>query len=130
MLSRIVRGWRDAVLLEKPETILRWHREGFRLLWKLKSRTPKVTEQKIYDDVIVLIREMAAENDLWGAERIRDELLKLGIFVAKRTIQRYMRGARLPTPSNGQSWKTFLANHTVWACDFLPSNSMVRTGTW
>jgi hypothetical protein len=67
LLSRIVRGWRDAVLLVKPETILRWHREGFRLFWKLKSRKPKVTEQKISDDVIVLIRQMAAENGLWGA---------------------------------------------------------------
>jgi transposase InsO family protein len=62
---------------------------------------------------------MAAENRLWGAERIRGELLKLGIRVAKRTVQRYMRGARPPSPRRGQSWATFLRNHTVWPCDFL-----------
>jgi putative transposase len=69
--------------------------------------------------VIALIRRMARENRLWGAERIRGELLKLGITVAKRTIERYLRGVRLPVPPKGQSWTTFLANHTVWACDFL-----------
>jgi transposase InsO family protein len=62
---------------------------------------------------------MAAENRLWGAERIRGELLKLGVRVAKRTVQRYMRGVRPATPRGGQSWRTFLRNHTVWACDFL-----------
>ena len=62
---------------------------------------------------------MAAENRLWGAERIRGELSKLGIRVAKRTVQRYMRGARPPSTHRGQSWATFLRNHTVWACDFL-----------
>jgi transposase InsO family protein len=62
---------------------------------------------------------MAGENRLWGAERIRGELWKLGIRVAKRTVQRYMRGARPPSTRRGQSWATFLRNHTVWACDFL-----------
>jgi len=119
LLTSIVRGWRDAVLLVKPATILRWHREGFRLFWKLKSRKRKPAESKISAGQIALIRQMARENRLWGAERIRGELLKLGISVAKRTIQRYMRGARTPTPPHGQSWKTFLANHTVWACNFL-----------
>ena len=117
LLSRIVRGWRDAVLLVKPETILRWHREGFRLFWKLKSRKRKPAESKISAEQIALIRQMAQENRLWGAERIRGELLKLRISVAKRTIQRYMRGVRPPTLPHGQSWKTFLANHTVWALE-------------
>jgi putative transposase len=102
----------------KPDTILRWHRQGFRLFWRWKSSTPKVTKRRIADDVIALIRQMAEENP-WGAERIRGELLKLGIRVAKRTIQRYMRAARSPNSPRGQSWKTFLCNHTVWACDFL-----------
>ncbi len=62
---------------------------------------------------------MAADNRLWGAERIRGELLKLGIRVAKRTVQRYMRGARPRSPHRGQSWATFVQNHSVWACDFL-----------
>ena len=58
-------------------------------------------------------------NATWGAERIRGELLKLGIHVAKRTIQRYMRAVRPPAPPRGQKWHTFLRNHTVWACDYL-----------
>ena len=68
LLSRIVRGWRDAVLLVKPETILRWHREGIRLFWKLKSRKRKPAEPKISAEWIALIRRMAQENRLWGAE--------------------------------------------------------------
>ena len=119
LLARCVRGWRDALLLVKPDTILRWHRQGFRLFWRWKSSKPKVAKQRIAEDVIALIRQMADKNQLWGAERIRGELLKLGIKVAKRTIQRYLRAARRPNSPRGQSWKTFLCNHTVWACDFL-----------
>ena len=66
-----------------------------------------------------LIRQVAEENSTWGAERIRGELLKLGIIVAKRTIQRYARAVRPPAPPRGQKWHSFLRNHTVWACDFL-----------
>ncbi len=62
---------------------------------------------------------MTDENRLWGAERIRGELLKLGIRVAKRTVQKYMRQARPPAHSDGQAWRTLLRNHSVWACDFL-----------
>jgi transposase InsO family protein len=69
---------------------------------------------------------MAAENPLWGAERIRGELGKLGIGVAKRTIQTYLRGNRAPRP-RGQSWATFLRNHApeIWACDFLPVTDLL-----
>jgi transposase InsO family protein len=69
--------------------------------------------------VIVLIQQMARENRLWGAERIRGELLKLGFNMAKRTIQRHLRATRPPSPPRGQSWHSLLRNHTVWACDFL-----------
>ena len=63
---------------------------------------------------------MAVENLLWGAERIRGELLKLGISVSKRTVQKYMHRAR-PPQKQSQSWATFLHNHAheIWACDFL-----------
>ena len=118
LLARFVPRWRDAILLVKPETILRWHREGFRLWWRLKSK-PKNGAPKLSAETIALIGRMAAENRVWGAERIRGELLKLGIRLAKRTVQRYMRGARPHSPHRGQSWTTFLRNHTVWACDFL-----------
>jgi putative transposase len=119
LLARLLPRWRGALLLVKPETVLRWHRAGFRLFWRNKSRSAGSREPRMAPDVIALIRRMAIENRLWGAERIRGELLKLGIRVAKRTVQRYMRGARPPPPHPGQSWATFLRNHTVWACDFL-----------
>jgi transposase InsO family protein len=119
LLAGLVPQWRDAVLLVKPDTILRWHRQGFRLLWRLKSRSPGKRRPRLSPDVIELIRRMAESNATWGAERIRGELLKLGIRVAKRTIQKYMRAVRPPAPPRGQRWHTFLRNHTVWACDFL-----------
>ena len=77
-------------------------------------------------DTIALIRELAAANPLWGAERIRGELLKLHIRVAKWTVQQYLRDARPRRPS-GQRWATFLRNHAddIWACDFLPVTDLL-----
>jgi putative transposase len=118
LLAGLVPGWRDAVLLVKPDTILRWHRQGFGLWWRWRSRCRR-PEPRLAPETIQLIRRMASKNRLWGAERIRGELLKLGIHVAKRTIQRYMRAVRPPAPPRGQRWHTFLRNHTVWAADFL-----------
>jgi hypothetical protein len=119
LLSRVVHNWRNAVLLVKPDTILHWHREGFRLFWRWKSRPPRKPPSRLPADVIDLIRHMASSNATWGAERIRGELLKLGIRVAKRTIQKYIRAVRPAAPPRGQRWHSFLRNHTVWACDFL-----------
>jgi putative transposase len=87
--------------------------------WKRKSKAP-AHKPKVAAETIALIREMAKENRLWGAERIRGELLKLGMHVCKRTIQKYMRNARTQEP-RGQRWATFLRNHAgqIWACDFL-----------
>ncbi len=119
LLAAALPRWRDALLLVKPETVFRWHREGFRLLWRWKSRSTKPAAPRVSPDLVEVIRRMAAENRLWGAERIRGELIKLGIRVAKRTVQRYMRQSRRSTPPHGRSWHTFLRNHTVWACDFL-----------
>jgi transposase InsO family protein len=119
LLARIVRTWKQTLLIVQPETLLRWHRELFRLYWKRKSKTASHTP-KVAAETIALIREMATNNRLWGAERIRGELLKLGIHVCKRTIQKYMRTVRTKPP-RGQKWSTFLRNHAaqVWACDFL-----------
>jgi len=90
------------------------YREGFRLFWKRKSQGKKPMA-RISPELIEPIRRMARENRLWGAERIRGELLKLGLRVAKRTVQRYTSvGLK---PGDSQSWSTFLRNHTVWACD-------------
>jgi len=119
LLARMVRTWKQALYLVQPETILRWHRELFRLFWKHKSQG-RSKKPRLSSETIALIKEIIANNRLWGAERIRGELLKLDIGVSKRTIQKYMHQAR-PTRAGGQSWKTFLRNHAkdVWACDFL-----------
>ncbi len=119
LLARAIQTWKQALFIVQPETLLRWHRQGFRLFWKYKSRAV-ASQPKIAAETIALIKEMARDNRLWGAERIRGELLKLGIRVCKRTIQKYMKDARSPR-QRGQNWATFLHNHTkdIWACDFL-----------
>ena len=110
--------WRNALRIVQPETLLRSHRAGFRALWRWRSR-PR-SAKRLPAETGALIRSMASNNSTWGAERIRGELLKLGIKVSKRTIQRYIRAAR-PGRPHGQRWSTFLRNHAreVWACDFL-----------
>ncbi|GAB4420947.1 MAG: integrase core domain-containing protein [Anaerolineae bacterium] len=122
LLASRVRDWKNALFIVKPETLFKWHRQGFRLLWRRKSKG-KVRKPRISKETIALIKQMAVENRRWGAKRVRGELLKLGIRVNKGTIRRYMRQARrtLPPEHHGQPWATFLANHaaTIWACDFL-----------
>ena len=120
LLARMVRTWKHALLIVQPETLLRWHRQGFKLYWKYKSRAASA-KPKIAVETVALIKEMAAQNCLWGAERIRGEWLKLGLRVSTRTIQKYMRQVR-PARPRGQNWKTFLHTHAeqIWACDFLP----------
>jgi putative transposase len=119
LLARAVRTWKQALFIVRPETLLRWHRQGFQLYWKYTSRAA-VSTPKIAAEIVALIKEMARDNRLWGAERIRGELLKLGLRVCKRTIQKYMRQVRTARP-RGQNWKTFLDTHAehIWACDFL-----------
>jgi putative transposase len=102
LLAAFLPRWRDAVLLVKPETILRWHRAGFRLFWRWRSRSLRAARPRpcLAERSIDLIYRMARENRLWGAERIRGELLKLGIRVSKRTVQKYMRGAPKRPPAH------------------------------
>ena len=125
LLASKLRTWKNVLLIVQPATLLRWHRAGFRLLWKRKSTADSTCPKpKLPAETIVLIKRMAQDNRLWGAERLRGELLKLDIRVAKRTIQKYMRQAREAGPTEGknsQAWATFLHNHTsaTWACDFL-----------
>jgi putative transposase len=115
-------GWRDVVVLVQPQTILRW-RLGFRLFWRHKSKS--WSRDRVTSDTVGLIREMAAMNRLWGAERIRGELLKIGVRVSKRTIQKYMRSCR--HKPGGQTWSTFIKNHgqDIWACDFVQSYDLL-----
>jgi putative transposase len=122
VLAHWVPNWKQVLQIIQPDTLLRWHREGFRLFWKLKSRQPMQTQpQRLAPDTIALIQRLARENRLWGAERIRGELLKLNIKVAKRTIRKYMLAVR-SKPLSGQSWSAFLQTHgkDIWACDFVP----------
>jgi putative transposase len=113
LAARMAPAWRDAALLIQPATILRWHRAGVRVFWRRRSR-PSGRPPTVH---LALIREMATNNPRWGAERLRGELLTLGIHVCKRTVQRYMGRAR--PQGDGQRWATFLRNHLAWACDFV-----------
>ncbi|MEO8288178.1 MAG: integrase core domain-containing protein [Chloroflexota bacterium] len=124
LLASRLHAWKSTLLIVRPDTLLRWHKAGFRLFWKRKSRTAS-RERKLPAETIELIKWMAIENRLWGAERIRGELLKLDVRACKRTIQKYMRQARRSGPSErkaNQNWRIFLHNHAgqIWAVDFLP----------
>jgi putative transposase len=118
-LSHCTRFWRQSIHIIQPDTLLRWHRELFRFYWGRKSQG----KPKISSETIKLIHKLARENRLWGAKRIRGELLKLGIAVSKRTIQKYMPRER-QAHSSMQTWATFLKNQAsvIWACDFTVAN--------
>ena len=119
-LSTLFTRWREALLLVKPETVLRWHRQGFRLLWAWRSKSSRRPGTRLAKAVVALIQRIATENRRWGAERIRGELLKLGYTAAKSTIQRYMSRFRGTAPE-GQRWSTFLRNQAqgIWSCDLF-----------
>src|SRR5271154_5138497 len=107
----------NAVTIVQPETVVRWHRTGFRLYWRWKSRS-RGGRPKVPGEIRRLIREMSLANRLWRAPRIHGELLKLGIEVAQSTVAKYMaRSGR----ERSQTWKTFLNNHAagIGAMDFL-----------
>jgi putative transposase len=119
-------GWRSAVHVIKPETVIAWHRRGFRWFWTWKSQH-RIGRPAVPPDVRALIREMSSANPLWGAPRIHGELLKLGIAVSQSTVAKYMRRHSHP-PS--QTWRTFLTNHAsqIMAADFfvVPSATFRR----
>jgi putative transposase len=100
--------WQHALILVQPDTVLRWHREGFRLYWKWISKRKSPGRPTVSPEIRDLIRQMAQANPLWGAPRLHGELLKLGIEVSERTVSRLRPRHRNP-PS--QNWKTFLDNH-------------------
>ena len=97
----------QVLTIVQPETLLRWHRAGFRCYWRWKSRS-RGGRPQIETDLRALIRQMSIENPLWGAPRIHGELLKLGFEVAQSSVAKYMVNRRGP-PSQG--WRTFLRNH-------------------
>jgi hypothetical protein len=106
-LCRLAPEVLDALKIIKPETVIRWHRAGFRAWWRWKSR-PRGGRPRTPAEIRQLIREMSIANPLWGAPRIHGELLRLGIDVGQTTVAKYMARRRRP-PSQG--WKTFLHNH-------------------
>jgi len=110
IFARLCSRWRDALHVVKPETLLRWHRDLFKIVWRRKSR-PRGQPRRLAPEIVMHIQTMAKRGVLWGADRIRGELLKLGIRVSKRTIQKYMKDVR-PRGKRGQTWSTFIANHS------------------
>ena len=118
LARRLVDGWRRHLVLVRPETAVAWHRRGWRLCWRWRSRCP-LGRPRLSAEVRELIAAMARDNPSWGAERIRGELLELGIAVSRRSVQRYRRSG--PARPPGQSWRTFPANHRprLWAADLL-----------
>ena len=104
----------ETLVLVKPATMVKWHRKGFRIYWRWRSRCPG--RPKTSDEIRELIRRMSLDNPLWGAPRVHGELLKLGIEVSQATVGRYLpRRPKAPAPT----WRSFLRNHmTDIACSF------------
>ena len=113
-LYRLFPSILDALLILKPETVLRWHRAGLRALWRWKSR-PRGGRPKIPAEVRALIREMSRANPLWGAPRLHGELLKLGINLAQSTVAKYM----VRRPRTGRR-----------SCATMPHRSPQSTCSW
>jgi putative transposase len=116
-LSRLWNDWRSALLIVRPETVIAWHRQEFRLYWRRKSRR-REGRPSLSPEVRNLIRQISLANPRWGTPRIHGELLKLGIQLSQATVAKYIVRHRKP-PS--QTWRTFLKNHMkeLVSADFL-----------
>jgi hypothetical protein len=110
LLSRVWTGWRETVQIVSPDTVVAWHRQGFALYWRWRSRPRGLGRPPISLETRALIRQMQQANPLWGAPRVHAELLKLGIEISQATIAEYVRRPAKP-PS--QNWRTFLSNHAA-----------------
>ena len=108
LLARLWRGWAEAVAIVQPETVIRWHRTGFKLFWTWKSRPRGPGRPAVTPEVRALIRRMSEANPLWGAPRIHGEFQKLGLEISQATVSKYLVRRRMP-PS--QTWRAFLDNH-------------------
>jgi transposase InsO family protein len=117
-LSSVWADWRSALVIVKPETVIAWHRKGFRLFWTWKVRHGQPGRPPVPQDLRDLIRKISRENPLWGAPRIHGELLKLGIDIGETSVSKYLVRHRKP-PS--QTWRTFLETHlkTMVSVDFF-----------
>ncbi len=120
LVSRWFPRWQKPLLILTPETVLRWHRKGWKAYWRWRSRPQgRLGRKPIPPEVKTLIRRMATENVLWGQKRIQAELARLDLKVSARTVAKYMRGLRRGPPS--PTWRKFLTAHAreIWACDFF-----------
>jgi hypothetical protein len=117
ILSQLWKNWREVLIIVKPETVIKWHRQGFKLYWRWKSKA-QVGRPKIDKEIHELIKRMSLENPLWGTPRIQSELRLLGFDLAESTVAKYrVKGSASPS----QTWKTFLSNHAkqIAAIDFF-----------
>jgi len=125
VLRRIWSAWDRSLVVVKPDTVIAWHRQGFRLLWRRRSRSAKVGRPRIPREHINFIRRISGDHPDWGGEKIAEELAaKFGIKHSPTTIRQY----RVPlpnTPRGDQTWRTFIRNHgkAVWSCDFLTQHT-------
>jgi transposase InsO family protein len=117
-LSRLWKNWRSCLVIVQPDTVVRWHRQGFKLYWRWKSRN--AGRPKVDPEIRKLIRRMSRENPLWGAPRIQAELRLLGHDIVESTVAKYMVKPRRHGPPS-QTWRSFLRNHLgcTAACDFF-----------
>ena len=123
-LSRLWNGWQAPLIFVNPETVIRWHRQGFKLYWRRKSKINRIGRPKIPREHIDFIRRMSMDNPIWGEDKIFEELnLKFGINHATSTIRKYM--VKRTRPHDRQAWKTFIKNHghEIFACDFLTQHT-------
>ena len=121
VLRKLWSGWERALIVVRPETVIAWHRQGFKLLWRRRSTRGKVGRPRIPRKDIAFIRPMSGDHPEWGEDRIAEELAaKFRIEHSASTIRRYMVPRQGP-PRGTQTWRTFVRNHSkeVWACDFL-----------
>ncbi len=119
LLARVWSGWRSSLAIVNPDTVIRWHRKGFKLFWRWKSRFDERGRPRIKPEVISLIHRISLENRTWGVPRIQSELRLLGFDIAESTVAKYMIRPRHGPPS--QTWRAFLRNHLrhTAACDFF-----------
>jgi putative transposase len=117
VVSRIWKDWQQALIIVKPETVIKWHRQGFRMYWRWKSRS-QVGRPKLDKEIRDLIRRISDENPLWGVPRLQSELRLLGYEIAESTVAKYR--VRSPQPPS-QTWKAFLENHAgeIVSIDFF-----------
>jgi hypothetical protein len=112
VVRRIWANWSEALILVKPDTVVSWHRAGYRLFWTWRSRRQRVGRPKVAEEVRDLIRRMKRENPMWGAPRIHGELLLLGFEISEPTVSRYLqRLKRIPEGRKASQWLAFLNNH-------------------